>query len=208
MRARRLLALQRPLRRESVRRSADQRQRHLEPDGLPPARGIHLRGDAVQLHGDRRQSPHRARADGEHGALEAVGDGDAQRALRHGDSDGSRTSAGRDQLPSRRSRRDLERGALASALRGAALHRKHDRLQHDVEADRREHRELSHAIRASSARRAARTSSSRIRARTSRRSRSPSSAADSNTRDRSARPRAASTSRSRCGARCAIVWWR
>ena len=57
--------------RDALRRSADQRQRHLEPDRLSPARGIHLRGDAVQLHGDRRQSPHGARAHGEHRALEA-----------------------------------------------------------------------------------------------------------------------------------------
>ena len=41
------------------------------------ARGIRLRGDAVQLHVDRRQSPDGAGADGQHGDLEAGVERDA-----------------------------------------------------------------------------------------------------------------------------------
>ncbi len=144
VRARRLLALQRALRGDALRGSADQRSRHVEPDGLPSARGIHLRGDAVQLHGDRRQSSDGARADGKHGALEAECDGDAERALHHADSHGGGAAAGGDQLPAGRSRGDLERRALAPRLRGAALHGEHDGVQPDVEADRREHEHVSH----------------------------------------------------------------
>ena len=208
VRARRLLALQRALRREAVQRSADQRSWRLEPDGLPPARGIHLRRDAVQLHGDRRQSADGARADGKHRDLEAVVDGNAERVLRAADSHGGRAAAGRDQLPHGRRGHDLERRALASPFRGAALHRKHHRLQHDVEADRREHVELPHV--SAHRRRDGREGLHRRASdrRTPRRSRSRSSAADSSTRDRSARPRAACTSRSRCGARCATAWSR
>ena len=47
------------------------RPRDVEPARLPAARGVRLRGHAVQLHGHRRQPAHRARADGQHGGLEA-----------------------------------------------------------------------------------------------------------------------------------------
>ena len=39
----------------------------LEPARVSAARGVRLRGDAVQLHGDRRQPADVRRADGEHG---------------------------------------------------------------------------------------------------------------------------------------------
>ena len=95
--------------------------------------------------------------------------------------------------------------AVAPRSRGRALHRQHGRLQQHVEDDRREHVAATRPIRASSARRAARTSSSRIRRPIRRRSPSPSRAAGSSTRDRSARRRAASTSRARSGRKCAIA---
>ena len=101
--------------------------------------------------------------------------------------------------------RDLERGARAPRPRRRALHRQHGRLQHHVEDDRREHVAATRRTRASSARPAARTSSSRTRRPTRRRSRSRSCAAGSSTRDRSAPRRAASTSRTRSGRRCATA---
>ena len=47
----------------------------LEPARVPAARGLRLRGHAVQLHRDRRQPADRAGADGQHGRLEAGLDG-------------------------------------------------------------------------------------------------------------------------------------
>ena len=46
-------------------------RRNLGLRRVPPARGLRLRGDAVQLHLDRRQPADRAGADGQHGAVEA-----------------------------------------------------------------------------------------------------------------------------------------
>ena len=43
-------------------------------------RGIRVRGDAVQLHVDRRKSSDGAGADGQHGDLEAGVERDAERA--------------------------------------------------------------------------------------------------------------------------------
>ena len=56
---------------ELVRRAAAVRPHDVEPARLPPAGGLRLRGHAVQLHVHRRQPPHRARAHGQHRALEA-----------------------------------------------------------------------------------------------------------------------------------------
>ena len=46
--------------------------RRVEPHRLPAAGGLRLRDHAVQLHRDRRQPADRARADGQHGGVEAV----------------------------------------------------------------------------------------------------------------------------------------
>ena len=53
----------------------------VEPDGLPSARRIRVRRDAVQLHGDRRQPAHRTRAHGQHRRLEALAHADPGRLL-------------------------------------------------------------------------------------------------------------------------------
>ena len=58
--ARRLLALQRALRAGAARRAADHDHSDVEPARLPAARGLRLRGHAVQLHVDRRQPADRA----------------------------------------------------------------------------------------------------------------------------------------------------
>ena len=94
-------------------------------------------------------------------------------------------------------------GAREPGARRDPLHRVDTRLPVDVEDRRRQHRGRTATIRASSARRAARTSSSRTRAPTSTPSRPPSCAAPSSTRARSARPRRASTRRRACGPSCA-----
>ena len=47
---------------------------HVEPDRLPAARRLRVRGYALQLHVYRRQPPDRTCPDGEHGCLEAVVD--------------------------------------------------------------------------------------------------------------------------------------
>ena len=67
----RFLAVQHRLCAGALFRTADQRRRRVEPDGVSPARGLRLRRVAVQLHRDWRQPDDRAGADGQHGDLEA-----------------------------------------------------------------------------------------------------------------------------------------
>ena len=76
----------------------------VEPARLPAARGLRLRGDAVQLHLDRRQPADRARADGQHGRVEAGLVGDPERLLHHEAARGRGPAAGRHQLRPRRRR--------------------------------------------------------------------------------------------------------
>ena len=57
-----------------LRRAAAVVGRRVEPLRPPPAGGLRLRDHPVQLHRDRRQPAVRARADGQHGDLEAVAD--------------------------------------------------------------------------------------------------------------------------------------
>ncbi len=77
----RFLAFQSSLRAGTLRGTADQQPRDVEQRGVPAARGFRVRGDAVQLHVDCRQPSHGARADGQHGDLEAGVERDAERAL-------------------------------------------------------------------------------------------------------------------------------
>ena len=205
VRADRLLALQPRIRAGALRRAAAVDAGDVEPARLSAARGIRLRGDAVQLHVDRRQPAHRAGAHGQHGDLEARVQRDALGVLPHAAARGGGIAAGRDQLRAGRRGRDLERAALAPRSRRRALHRQHERLQQHVADDRREHATSTPRTRGSSARRAGRTSSSRTRRPIRRRSPSPSRAAGSSTRGRSARRRAGCTSRGRCGRTCATA---
>ena len=71
VRARRLLAVQRQVPHADLRGAADVVARRVEPARVPAARGLRLRRDAVQLHGDRRQPADLRRADGEHRRVEA-----------------------------------------------------------------------------------------------------------------------------------------
>ena len=99
----------------------------------------------------------------------------------------------RDQPRLRAGRGDRRPRARQPRPRRRPLHRLDRRLPVDVEDGRREHRARTATTRASSARPAARTSSSPTRPPTSTRSRRRSSAARSSTRARSARPPRAST---------------
>src|SRR5581483_1793601 len=67
----RLPPLQRRLPRPHLRGAAALLAGRLEPDGVPAARGLRARREPVQLHRDRGQPDHLARADGQHGDLEA-----------------------------------------------------------------------------------------------------------------------------------------
>ena len=93
LRADRLLALQPRVHDADLRGAADLRARRLEPDGVPAARGLRLRGHAVQLHRDRREPDRRARAHGQHRRLEARLDGDALRLLHDAPLRGGRPAA-------------------------------------------------------------------------------------------------------------------
>ena len=133
----------------------------VEPARLPAARGVRLRGHAVQLHRDRRQPADGAGADGQHRGLEA---GLARRCSsaycimqlleEAGLPPGVINFVPGDAAD------DLRRRAQPPRPRRRPLHRLHRGLQLDVEDDRRRHGALPLAIRASSARPAARTSSS------------------------------------------------
>ena len=75
--------------------------RRVEPHRLPAAGGLRLRHHAVQLHRDRRQPADRARADGQHGGVEAVADADLRGLPDHAAAGGRGSAAGCDQ-PARR----------------------------------------------------------------------------------------------------------
>ena len=81
----------------------------LEPQRLPPARGVRPRDHAVQLHRDRRQPADRAGAARQRRRLEAVADPAARRRRDDAGARGGRPAAGRDQ-PGHRRRRRRQRG--------------------------------------------------------------------------------------------------
>ena len=183
----------------------------LSPSGMwnaleyRPLEGFVYRGDAVQFHLDRRQPAHRAGADGQHRPVEAVGHGDLQQLLHHAPARGGRPAAWRHQLRARRPRAHFRDRAHLVGSRRRPLHRQHRRVQRHVEDGRQQHGRAIATTRASSARRAARTSSWRIPRPTPRRWPWRSCAAASSSRGRSARRPAASTCRRRCGPTSAIA---
>ena len=75
----------------------------------PPARGLRLRGHAVQLHGHRRQPVRGAGADGQHRRLEAGLDGGARSYYVMQPAPGGRPARRRHQLRAGQRRRDLAR---------------------------------------------------------------------------------------------------
>ena len=201
LRADRLLALQRPVHDAHLRGAAGLLARRLEPARVPAARGLRLRRHAVQLHGDRRQPPDLGRADGQHRRLEARVDRGATRAYFADEAlRGGRPAARRDQPRLRlRRRRSATRRSRARDLAGIHFTGSTAVFQGMWKTVGDEHRRATATTRASSARPAARTSSSRTRPPTSTRSRPRSCAARSSTRARSARPRRASSRRRTSG---------
>ena len=166
VRAHRLLALQRALRPPDPRgAAAGQLARHVEPQRLPLARGLRLRDHAVQLHRDRRQPADRARAHGQHGRVEAVAHAAARRAVVHGAARGGRDAARRHQ-PRHRARAPRSPTSSLKHPEFAGLHFTGStaRLPGAVAADRRRTSPTTGTTRGSSARPAARTSSSPTRA--------------------------------------------
>ena len=165
LRADRLPALQCPLRTAVAGGPAEVVARRVEPVRPPPARGLRGRDHPVQLHRDRGQPAHRAGADGQHGGVEAVGDPAVRRrtsrcacwrrpacppgVINLVTGDGAAVSDGRADRP---------------GLRGAALHRLDARRSSTCGARWRRTSTATGRTRASSARPAARTSSSPTRA--------------------------------------------
>ena len=116
--------------------------RRLEPARVPAARGLRLRGDAVQLHRDRREPADVRRADGQHRRLEARVDGGVLGVLPDEALRGGRHAAGRDQPRLRLRRRGRRSGAREPRPRRHPLHRLDRRLQRHVEQRRGEPRAL------------------------------------------------------------------
>ena len=200
-RADRLLALQRRVHAPDLLGAAGLVAGRLEPDGVPAARRLRLRGQPVQLHRDRRQPQRLARADGEHRRLEAGLERRALRSLHPAAAAGGRAPGWGDQPRLRLGRDDRRRCPREPRARRHPLHRLDSGLSEHVEDGGRRTSRATGTTRASSARPAARTSSSPTRAPTSTRSRRRSSAAPSSTRDRSAPPPHASSHRRACGLR-------
>ena len=192
--------------RQILAEPAGQRPGHVEPDGPPAAGGLRLRDHPVQLHRHRRQPAHRARADGQHGGLEAVADPDAGRAPHHAAAGGGRAAAGRDQHAHRRRAGRLRGAARRPGAGRHPLHRLHGDVPAPVVARSAPTSPATRATRGWSARPAARTSCSPTPAPTSTCCAPRWSAARSSTRARSARRRPGRTCRGRCGPGCATSW--
>ena len=199
----RLLALQRRLPPPHLLRAAALADRSLEPDGVPPARGLRLRGEPVQLHLHRRQPVVDTGAHGLHDRLEARVDRRALGLLPHAPPAGGRPARRRDQPRLRLRRDDRERRAREPRPRRHPLHRLDRGLQRHV-GDRRRERRRRHVPRLSAHRRRDRREGLHPRAPVRRgrgRRDGRRCAARSSTRARSARPPLASTSRRTSGPR-------
>ncbi len=184
-------------------RAAALADRDLEPDGVPAARGLRLRGQPVQLQLHRREPLLHAGAHGLHDRVEAGVDRRALGLLLHACAAGGRAARrrhqprlrlGLDDRAARRSPARTSRGSTSPA-------RPRSSTACGRPSGRTSRPGATAATRASSARPAGRTSSSRTRPPTPRPSRPRSCAARSSTRGRSAPPPRASTSRRTSGPR-------
>ena len=144
VRAHRLLAVQCRVRPPDPGAAADQQPRRVEPHRLPSAGGLRLRDHAVQLHRDRGQPADRARADGQHGGVEAVSDTDLRRLSDHAAARGRGSAAGCDQPAHRRRHRGFRCGPCRSAAGRHPLHRVDGDVPAPVARGRRQHRPLPH----------------------------------------------------------------
>ena len=207
LRAGRLLALQRRLRRADPRDAARVVAGHVEPHRPPPPRGLRAGDEPVQLHRDRREP-----LDGARRSWATSWSGSRRRRRRSARTSRWRCCARRG-CPTAWStsctatvRWSSTSRCRIAGVRGPALHGLGRGLPRPVAHGRPADGRLPHVSRAWSARRAARTSWSRTPRRTSRRWWSRWAAARSSTRARSARRRRARTCRGRCGRRCATGW--
>jgi hypothetical protein len=137
----------------------------LEPRRAAAAGRLRVRGDAVQLHGHRRQPPDRSGPDGQHvvwkpSPTDAVGAGDHEAAR------GGGPAAGGHQLRARRAADPSAKRCSRTRTGRPALHRLDTRCSRASVATRSATNIARYrSTRASSVRRAARTSSSRTRRR-------------------------------------------
>ena len=138
----RLLALQRRLRHTHLLGAAALADRDLEPDGVPTARGLRLRGQPVQLHLHRRQSLELAGAHGQYGDLEARVHCGALRLLPHADHAGGRVARRRHQPRLRVRRDDRQRRSRKPGAGRHPLHGLDRGLQQHVGDGRQERRLL------------------------------------------------------------------
>ncbi len=199
VRADRLPPLQRALRAADPRRAAGLLAGRVEPVRPPAAGGLRPRDHPVQLHRDRRQPAARARADGQHGGVEAVADAAVLGALRDAAAGGGRAAARGGEHGHRRRAGRLRGGAHRPGPGRHALHRLDRHVPAPVAVDRREHHQLPDLSRGWWARPAARISSSPTRARARTRCGPRWFAAPTSTRARSARRRRGPTCRGRSG---------
>ena len=199
LRDHRLPAVQRLVRAGPVGAAADLEPGRLEPARAATARRVRVRRQPVQLHGDRREPPLGPRADGQHRGLEAGEHG--RRLGAHDDAAAAgRGAAGRRDQPRARGRGGGRRRVhRPSRPRRPPLHGLDRGLPGALARHRAAHRELPHLPARSSARRAARTSSSCTDRPSPLPSRRRWCAAPTSTRDRSARQPRAPTSPRRCG---------
>ena len=179
--------------------------RPAQPHGVPAARGLRLHGEPVQLHGHRLEPEHVGGADGQHHGLEAGDDVAAVQLLPDEGVHGGRAAAtaSSTSCPGSGALDRRQRALAHRDLAGVHFTGSNATFNSLWRAVAEQPRRPTAPTRASSARPAARTSSSCTPRPTRRRSRPPSCAARSSTRGRSARPPRAPTSRARCGRRVA-----
>ena len=138
----RLPPLQLRVPRAHLRGAADLLARRLEPARVPAARGVRLRDQPVQLHGDRREPDDVAGADGQHRRLEAGLDAGALGLVHAAAPRGGGPSARSDQPRVRARAPSSARRRCEPRARGRPLHGLDRRVPLDLEDDRRRHRPL------------------------------------------------------------------
>ena len=125
VRARRLLALERALRRAPPGGAADLIRGPVESHGSPAPRGVRPGHHPLQLHVDRGQPADRACAHGQHGRVETGDDGTARSGRDHGDPRGRGDAAGRDQPRRRPGCGGVRGGGATPRARRHPFHRIH-----------------------------------------------------------------------------------
>ena len=142
LRARRLLPVQRPLRRADLLDPAGVAARGVQLPRPPRPRGVRARDHPVQLHRDRRQPAHHPGPDGQHRRVEALGEVRAGHRGGHAGAGGGRHAARRHQQGARLRRGHRRPGHRPRAVRRAELHRIDRGVPRPVGEDRQQRRHL------------------------------------------------------------------